>query len=97
ARPRLPRWVGQQVCRRGSTLWAAIEIEAQPVSFDAAGTMLECLDTASNAKGAVVHIGAVGKVPDLLPRPPAQASAAVSVIAARHQPRLGGEPAQSAR
>src|SRR5215469_17052213 len=66
--------VGMQVCRRGPAFGAAIKIEAQLVPFETTGTILPCLYAAANAKGAVVHVGAIGKVPDLLPGPAAQAA-----------------------
>jgi hypothetical protein len=75
--PNLRLRVGMQVCRCGLPLGSAIEIEAQPIALDTAGTTLECLYTAPNTKGAVVHIGAIGEIPNLLPWSAAEASALI--------------------
>jgi hypothetical protein len=81
--PNLRMRVGMQVCRCSLAPGSSVEIEAQPIALDTAGTTLECLYAAPNAKRAVVHIGAIGEIPDLLPWSAAKASASTSIITAR--------------
>src|SRR5215471_16894389 len=83
-----------QVCRRGPPFGSAVEIEAELVTLGAARAILKCLYATPNTKGAVMHVGAVGEIPDFLPRPAMQASASVSIVAARQQPGLRDQPAQ---
>jgi hypothetical protein len=71
-----------QVCRSGLTLGSAIEIEAEPIALDATGTAFEYLDSSSNPKGAVVHIGAIGEIPDRVVRPTRKVMATQGIIAA---------------
>src|SRR5260370_133354 len=92
--PNLRQRVGMQVCGCGLTPGSAVEIKAQPIALDTTGTTLECLYAAPNAKGAIVHVGAIGEIPDLLPWSAAGASASIAVIAARQAPGPHHEAAQ---
>jgi hypothetical protein len=52
------------------------------IAPDAARTVLERLDAASDPKGVVVHVGAVSEIPDLVVRPTWEAMAAQRIITA---------------
>jgi hypothetical protein len=47
-----------------------------------AGTVLERADATSDTKGSVMHIGAIGEIPDLVVRPTRKAMATQEIIAA---------------
>jgi hypothetical protein len=65
-----------------ASLRSTIEIEPQPITLDAAGAVLERLDATSDAKGAVMHIGAISEIPDLVVRPTRKAMTVQGIIAA---------------
>jgi hypothetical protein len=92
--PNLRARVGVQICRCGFAFRPAIEIEAQPVALDSAGTTLERLYAATSAKSAVVHVGSIGEIPDLLPWPAVEVSASIAIIVARQEPGPPDKPAQ---
>jgi hypothetical protein len=71
-----------QVCGSALASGSAIEIEAQPITLDVAGTVLERLDATSDGKGALMHIGAIGEIPDLIVRPTRKAMATQGIVAA---------------
>jgi hypothetical protein len=50
-----------QICRSGPTAGSPVEIEAQPITFDVAGAVLERPDATSDAKGAFMHVGAIDR------------------------------------
>jgi hypothetical protein len=79
-------------CR--STPWPTIEIEAKPIALDAAGTALERFYAPAIPERRFMHVGAIGKIPDLVRWSAEQASAPAAVVAAREQPRLPDDPAQ---
>ena len=64
------------------------------MALDAAGNVLERLDATSDPKGAVMHVGAIGEIPDLVVRPARKAVAAQRIIATREDPGFRDEPAQ---
>ena len=74
--------IGVQVCRSSLASGAPLEIEAQPITSDVAGTVLERLDSASDSKGAVMHVGTIGEIPDLVVRPTRKAMATQRVVEA---------------
>ena len=80
--PDLSIRVKAQVCWRGLSLGPAYQIEAYSIAVDAAGAALKRLDGTSDPKGAVMHVGAVGEIPDLVVRPTWEAMATDRIIAA---------------
>src|SRR4051812_18519063 len=48
----------------------------------------------SNTKGSVVHIGAVGEVPDFVAWSTEEANASIAIVAAREEPGFRDEAAQ---
>jgi hypothetical protein len=71
-----------EVCRSSLASRPALEVEAQPITLDAAGTVLDRLNATSDPKGAVMHIGAIGEIPDLVVRPTRKVMAPQRIIAA---------------
>jgi hypothetical protein len=72
----------------------ANEIEAKPVALDAGGATLKRLDAAANPERTLIHVGAIGEIPNLVGWQAGQTSAPVTVVAAREKPRLRDKPAQ---
>ena len=74
--------VGLQICRSGFSIGTAFEIEAQPITLDAAGAAFERLDATPDLKGAVMHVGAIGEIPNLVLRPTRKAMPTQRIITA---------------
>jgi hypothetical protein len=83
-----------QISGCGSTPGTTIEIEAKPVTLNAAGTALERFDATAIPERRFMHVGTIGEIPDLVLWSAEQASAPAAVIAAREEPRLPDDPAQ---
>src|SRR6516165_3959945 len=71
----------------------AFEIEAEAITMNAPDPLLDRAHAAPHPERPVVHIGAIGKVPDVLARPPDQGQAMKPVIAPREAPGPSDEPA----
>jgi hypothetical protein len=52
------------------------------IALDAARTAPERLDATSDPKGAVMYVGAVGEIPELIAWPTDETSAAERIVAA---------------
>src|SRR5262249_62214479 len=72
----------------------AFEIEAQAITADAPDALVDRPHAASHAEGAIVHVRAIGKAPDVLTRSPGQSQAVQPIIAPTEHPRPGDEPAE---
>jgi hypothetical protein len=55
-------------------------LKAWLVALNVAGAALERLDATSNPKGAVMHVGVVGEIPDLIAWPTEETSAAEQIV-----------------
>src|SRR5215831_14066458 len=63
--PHLRLGIRCQIGRRRPPLWPALEVEAEAIAADAADALIDRPHAAALPKGAVVHVGAVGEVPDV--------------------------------
>src|ERR1700733_13214141 len=91
--PELAIRIGTDVRRRRLALRTAFQIEAQPVTADTSDTPFGRLHPASLAKGAVVHVGAIGEVPDLIGWMTGQHVTMPTIMAPRQEPRFGQQSA----
>src|SRR6516164_7053056 len=92
--PDLALRVRRQIGRCRAAPGPAFEIEAQAITADAPDALVDRPHAASHAEGAIVHVRAIGKVPNVLTRSPGQSQAVQPIIAPREHPRPGDEPAE---
>ena len=71
-----------------------LKVETEPVAADPARTPLARTHAAPLAKNAVVHIGAIGEVPDFLLRWANKSDTVQAIQAPGSRPRAGHEPAK---
>lgn len=76
-----------QVGRRRLAERSAVEVEAQAIPRCSADAPLERLHAAPAAERLVVHVGAIGEVPDLVGRPAGERQTAQQVVTGRKPPR----------
>ena len=79
-------WIGTDIGGRRSSDRAAFEIEAESIATNAAGPRFERAHTSPLAEGAVVHVGAKGQIPDLIPGPAVNAQSMEPVLEAGEKP-----------
>src|SRR5215831_5450519 len=94
--PYLGIGIAGEVCWRRLAPGPAFQIEPEPEPLDPGRPAFERPDAAADAKRAVVHVGAIGEIPDLLGWSADKANTAQWIVNARNQPGLGGQSPQPA-